>query len=69
MIKITLYQGQTHECVAVLDNLGWTDAMIRDALSESNKLGNNPHHPSAAPMRLLFIECVDAEEALDKART
>ena len=52
-----------HLSVAGLKARGWTDAAIRQFLGEPDKLVDNPHYKSAAPMRLYALARVEAVEA------
>lgn len=53
------------ECVGAvgLKERGWTAAMIRDLLGKPDTMRDNPHHKSAAPMRLWRLQHVEAVEA------
>ena len=52
-----------HLSVAGLKARGWTDALIRQLLGEPDRLVDNPHYRSAAPMRLYALTRVEAVEA------
>jgi hypothetical protein len=52
-----------HLSVAGLKARAWTDALIRTLLGEPDRLVDNPHYRSAAPMRLDLVARVEAVEA------
>ena len=55
--------SETYLTMAGLRERGWTDAMIREYLGESDATRPNPRYWSAAPMKLYLAERAEAAEA------
>lgn len=49
--------------MAALRKRGWTPGLVRRFLGEQDKLAQNPHYRSAAPVRLYFLARVVAAES------
>lgn len=57
-----------HVSVAGLKARGWTEALITAFLREPDKVVDNPHYRSAAPMRLYALARVEQVEGTDAYR-